>query len=118
MKNKLNLLELVKQHKDSILEICYLHKAKDIKVFGSVARGDCDENSDIDFNEIELAGILRYFEIIGEASSSISQDLKNKYLKIPWRLIKDFRNVLVHQYFDIDLQMVENALNKEIPVLK
>jgi uncharacterized protein with HEPN domain len=69
-------------------------------------------------NEIELAGILRYFEIIGEASHSISQKLKDKYLKIPWRLLKDFRNVLVHQYFDIDLQMVENAINQEIPILK
>jgi predicted nucleotidyltransferase len=49
MKNKLNLPELIKQYRESILEIAYLYKAKDIKVFGSVARGDYDENSDIDF---------------------------------------------------------------------
>ncbi len=71
-----------------------------------------------DLNEIELAGILRYLEIIGGASHSISKELKDKYLQIPWRLLEDFRNVLVHQYFDIDLQMVENAINKEIPFLK
>jgi uncharacterized protein with HEPN domain len=71
-----------------------------------------------DLNEIEIAGILRYLEIIGEASHSISEKIKNQYSEIPWKLIKDFRNVLVHQYFDINLKMVENAINKEIPILK
>ena len=46
---KKNLQELIKEYRESILNTAHLYKANNIQVFGSVARGDYDENRDIDF---------------------------------------------------------------------
>jgi uncharacterized protein with HEPN domain len=71
-----------------------------------------------ELNEVEFAGILRYLEVIGEASHSVSQTLKDKYSQLPWRIIKDLRNVLAHQYFNVDVKIIENTINTELPLLK
>jgi uncharacterized protein with HEPN domain len=46
--------------------------------------------------------VERNFTILGEASARIPDSLKLKYKEINWRLIKDFRNIIVHDYFGID----------------
>lgn len=43
-----------------------------------------------------------HFEIIGEATKVVSEELQLQHSEIPWRLWADFRNVLIHQYFGID----------------
>lgn len=50
--------------------------------------------------------VVHSFEIIGEASHNLSEEFKNKHSEIPWNEIKDFRNVLAHQYFRIDPEEV------------
>jgi uncharacterized protein with HEPN domain len=69
-------------------------------------------------NEMELMGIVRCIEIIGEASRCLSEDCKNKYNQVPWRQISNMRNILVHQYFEIDTDRVESVIKKNIPELK
>ena len=69
-------------------------------------------------NEMELMGIVRCIEIIGEASRCLSEDCKNKYNQVPWRQISNMRNILVHQYFEIDTDRVETVIKKNIPELK
>ena len=69
-------------------------------------------------NEMELMGIVRCIEIIGEASRCLSDDCKNKYNQVPWRQISNMRNILVHQYFEIDTDRVESVIKKNIPELK
>jgi uncharacterized protein with HEPN domain len=69
-------------------------------------------------NEMELMGIVRCIEIIGEASRCLSEDCKNKYNQVPWRQISNMRNILVHQYFEIDTDRVESVIRKNIPELK
>lgn len=61
---------------------------------------------------------VRSLEIIGEAVGALSEEFKTLHSEIPWQDWKDFRNVLIHQYFGIDYQMVYNALIKDMPVLK
>ena len=46
------------------------------------------------------------FMIIGEAVARLSDDFKQSYTTVNWRLIKDFRNVMVHDYFGIDNTIV------------
>jgi uncharacterized protein with HEPN domain len=46
------------------------------------------------------------FMIIGEAVSRLPDDLKQEYTIINWRQVKDFRNVIVHDYFGIDNSIV------------
>jgi uncharacterized protein with HEPN domain len=71
-----------------------------------------------DLTEIEFQGILRCLELIGEASKSLSEEVKNKYPEIPWRAIGDMRNVLAHQYFEVDPEKIENVINDSLNTLK
>ncbi|MFT4152709.1 DUF86 domain-containing protein [Parafilimonas sp.] len=50
--------------------------------------------------------VIRNFEIIGEAASRISESLKEKYPDIEWHKIRGFRNRIVHDYIDIDYEIV------------
>jgi len=49
LKQKIPSLELLREKRSEILSICAKHGAKNVRVFGSVARGEADEQSDIDF---------------------------------------------------------------------
>jgi uncharacterized protein with HEPN domain len=62
--------------------------------------------------------VARNFEIIGEACSRISESGKSKFPQIEWRLMKDFRNKIIHDYFGTDYRMVWVIVNNQIPSLK
>ncbi len=60
---------------------------------------------------------IRELEIIGEAANRISAAKKEMYPDVPWRLMKDFRNVLSHEYFGINDEIVWDILQRKIPEL-
>ena len=55
---------------------------------------------------------------IGELSSLLSEEIKQKTSHIPWRIIKDTRNFYVHNYGAVDLESFWIALNEDVPILK
>lgn len=57
-------------------------------------------------NEWDQAAVTKYLEIIAEASNQMSKELKSDQPQIPWRKIANFRNILIHEYFDVDLKLV------------
>ena len=61
---------------------------------------------------------IRELEIIGEAASRISVDKKTEYSAVPWRLLKDFRNVLAHEYFGVNEEVVWDIVQHKLPELK
>ena len=68
--------------------------------------------------EMEQFAIIRNLEVIGEAARNIDEEFKKSHLLIPWRSINGFRNILVHEYFDVDVEAVWNVIIKELPSLK
>ena len=62
--------------------------------------------------------ITRNIEIIGEAVSNISDATKEKFPEVEWRNIKAMRNLLIHEYFQIDIQEVWETIQHDLPVLK
>ncbi len=62
--------------------------------------------------------VLRGLEIIGEASKNLSNDLKRKHKKIPWREIAGMRDKLIHEYFGVNLELVWKTVKDELPQLK
>src|SRR4051812_46253417 len=70
---------------------------------------DSDEKHDL---------AVRRLEIIGEAARNIPEDFKKQHTNIPWRDIGDMRNVLIHEYFDIDYDIVWKTVTQFIPPLK
>ncbi len=61
---------------------------------------------------------LREYIVIGEAISKVSEILEKNYPDYPWRMIKDFRNFIVHEYFGIDPRIVWDLTKLELAELK
>ncbi len=57
-------------------------------------------------DELIQTWILYNLQIIGEAVRTISQNFKNSHNNIQWNDIADFRNLLVHEYFRLDLEII------------
>ncbi len=62
--------------------------------------------------------IIRRIEIIGEASNNLSDDFKEQHSEIPWPLLRGMRNRLVHDYGEVDLELVWSTSRNEIRKLK
>jgi len=62
--------------------------------------------------------VIRRFEIIGEAASRISEELKKNNPKVEWRLMKEMRNKLIHEYFGISTSTIYSTIKLDLPVLK
>lgn len=67
---------------------------------------------------IERDAMIRNFEIIGEASVYISEDLKNKFPEIAWNEMRGMRNFITHEYFGLQLDSVWDTAVNDIPILK
>ena len=61
--------------------------------------------------------ILKAVEIVGEAASRLSLETREAYPGIPWREATGMRNRLVHAYFDVDLQVVWDTVQDDLPIL-
>ncbi|MDD2781178.1 DUF86 domain-containing protein [Sulfuricurvum sp.] len=69
-------------------------------------------------NRLVYSATIREFEIIGEATIHLSDETLAKYDQIVWRDLKDFRNLLIHEYFGVDSQIVYNTIKNDLPLLK
>jgi len=65
---------------------------------------------------IQDAG-LRNLEIVGEAVKGLDADTRNRAPNIPWRRIAGMRDVLIHSYFGVDLEIVWRVVEVEVPLL-
>ncbi len=61
--------------------------------------------------------VLRNLEIIGEAVKQLSPGLRARSPEVPWSRIAGMRDVLIHQYFGVDLDTVWNTVERRIPEL-
>jgi len=73
---------------------------------------------DFSVNEMAVDAVLRNFEIIGEAVKKIPEELKNRYPDVAWKEAAGFRDVLIHEYFGLDLEAVWDTLRTNIPPFK
>lgn len=62
--------------------------------------------------------IVRNLQIMAESTQKLSSEIKISVHDIPWREISDFRNKLVHDYLGIDLEMIYDVIENELPKLK
>jgi len=60
---------------------------------------------------------LREYTVLGEAIGKILDILEEKYPDYPWRMVKDFRNFIVHEYFGVNPQIVWDLTKLELPQL-
>ena len=61
--------------------------------------------------------VIRNLQTIAESAQRLSDGLKATEPEVPWRAIAGFRNVLVHDYFEIDLDVVWSVVDHDLPEL-
>lgn len=57
----------------------------------------------------------RSLQIIGEAAKKIPDDIKEKYPDVPWKGMTGMRDIIVHEYDEIDVEQVWNTIANDIP---
>ncbi|MEM8604831.1 MAG: DUF86 domain-containing protein [Cyanobacteria bacterium P01_H01_bin.121] len=68
-------------------------------------------------DSILLKAVLYDFVIIGEAAANIPTEIRAKATDIPWRLMADMRNVITHEYFRVDPEIIWDTVQLNLPGL-
>jgi uncharacterized protein with HEPN domain len=58
--------------------------------------------------------ITHQLQIIGEAAARVAPELRERHPEVPWRQIIGMRNVLMHGYFEIDLDIVWSVVERDL----
>jgi uncharacterized protein with HEPN domain len=61
---------------------------------------------------------MMQFVVIGEIISRLDENFKTSHAEIPWQKIKDFRNIIAHDYFGIDADEIWDIINNKLLPLK
>lgn len=61
--------------------------------------------------------VVRALEILGEAANRIPAEARTNWPQVPWQDMADMRNVLAHAYFGVDLNVVWETLQQDLPSL-
>ena len=73
---------------------------------------------ELEKNSLVIDGVVRNLEIIGEAAKNIPASVKQSCPNIEWKKISGLKDVLAHEYFGVDLEVVWDIVTKKIPALK
>jgi uncharacterized protein with HEPN domain len=103
----------MKDKNDKIFLIHIMESCENIKDFSNNLK-----KLELGKNRMKQSAIVRELEIIGEAVKQLPISFTTKYPYIEWSKIAGMRDKLIHHYFGVDLDMVEEVIKKDIPILK
>jgi uncharacterized protein with HEPN domain len=72
----------------------------------------------IERDELVRVWVVHHLQIIGEAARALSQEYRDRHADVPWADVVGTRNILVHHYFEIDLDLVSEIVTDDLPPLK
>lgn len=81
------------------------------RIEAQAARGHAAFTDD----ELIQTAVIRWIEIIGEAARGVTGELRDAHPELPWRQMVAMRNVLVHGYFDVDVDLVWSVVENDLP---
>ena len=62
--------------------------------------------------------VIRNLEVIGEATKQVPESVQEWYPSVEWRKIAGLRDILIHKYFHINIEIVWDVVQSHIPILK
>lgn len=68
-------------------------------------------------DEMRFDGILFNLQVIGEAVKNLPEEFRERHTDVPWREIAGMRDIVVHAYFALDLDILWNAVSEAVPSL-
>jgi len=104
-----------------------MKKPKDLKIFLGHILDNIEkiENTFVDLSEAEYSknldiqdATLRRLEVIGEAVKNLPPAFRKKYPAVPWKKMAGIRDILIHEYFGVDMYLVWKISVTDIPKLK
>ncbi len=99
-------------------EVVYLeHIVECIDLISSYAKS-VGTLEDLIKSDLYEDAVVRRVQIMAESMLRLEDDSKKQMLEIPWEAIKNFRNLLVHEYLEVDMEIVWNLIHKDLPILK
>ena len=104
---------VIERHRAAIVASAHKHNASSIALVGSVARGT--DRNDSDWKNLPVAAQM--IANIGAAAVHLSPTTRAAFSDIPWDDIRDMRNLVAHEYHNIDPEIVWNTLQTDIPDL-
>jgi len=100
----------VRESRERVLDI--LEAIERIEKYAAGGRESFDKD------ELVQVWILHHLQVLGEAVNALRPSLHQEFPEVPWAQIVGMRNVLVHQYFGIDTDIVWTVVDRELPRLK
>ena len=62
--------------------------------------------------------VVKNIEILGEASNRLTEEFRQAHPKTPWKQVNGMRNYIVHEYFQVDNNVVWDVITNDLPVLE
>ncbi|MBN2377329.1 MAG: DUF86 domain-containing protein [Sedimentisphaerales bacterium] len=72
---------------------------------------------ELDSNRMLNLSLVRLLEIIGEAARGISEEFRQEHAELPWKKMVGMRDRLIHGYYDINLDVVWETVQEDLPDL-
>ena len=127
--------DLLREKREEILRIAARYGAYNVRVFGSVVRGNANSANDVDFlvdmkpdrSLLDLGGLLMDLQdLLGREVDVVTEKGLHWYIRDRvlaearplWKMINSIRNILVHNYLGIDLEQVWLIVEQDLPHLQ
>ena len=96
-----------------------LERIKDIlEAIEQIEKYSVDGRGAFEEDELIQTWVIHHLLILGEAAAKVTDDFRQEHSDIPWSNIIGMRNILIHHYFGIDLDVVWAVVEKDVPNLK
>lgn len=78
----------------------------------------CKVFDDFVADDMMYYAVVKNLEIIGEASNMLTEEFRNRHPQTPWKLVNGMRNYIVHEYYQVDNNVVWDTITNDLPLLE